>query len=166
MGRKSRDVNFVCIETPSGKINPSSSVKLLGCTVHESLKWNHHLVGDRTDVKRALNTENGGYHENKNLLGFKNRKMITEGLLMSKASYLRLLWCGCAASVRRELQVLQNGVARMVTRRDWSTPTRDLLHQCGWLSISQLGIYHSLLQVHKVKSSKGPTYLYNMHHGE
>ena len=92
--------------------------------------------------------------------------MIPEGLFMSNASFLRSLWCGCAASVRRELQVLQNGVARMATRRDWSKPTRDLLHQCGWLSISQLGIYHSLLQVHKVKSSKGPTYLYNMHHGE
>ena len=167
MGRKSRDyVNSVHIETQLGSINPSSSVKLLGCSVHESLKWNNHLVGDSTSVKAALNRRIGSIMKMKKLVGFKTRKMIAEGVFMSKASYLISLWCGCATNIKKELQILQNKVARIVTRRDWSTPTRDLLRQCGWLSISQLGIYHSLLQVHKVKLSKRPSYLHNMHHGE
>ena len=58
-----------------------------------------------------------------------------------------------------------NKVARIVTRLDWSTSTKDLLSQCGWLSINQLIFYHSVLQLNKVKLSGTPRYLYNMHSG-
>ena len=64
---------------------------------------------------------------------------------------------------KRSLQIIMNKVARVVTRLDWSTPARELLAQCGWLSVNQLIFYHSVLQVHKVKLSKTTKYLYIMH---
>ena len=56
-------------------------------------------------------------------------------------------------------------VARAVTRHDWSVSTKELLLQCGWLSVGlhQLVFYHSVLLVFKVRQSRGPQYLYNMH---
>jgi len=92
--------------------------------------------------------------------------MIAEGLFMSKLNYLIPLWSGCGTGLKRDLQKIQNRVCRVVTRSDWSTPTEELLRQCGWLSVNQLGIYHSVLLVHKTKLSEKPLYLHKMHHEE
>ena len=89
--------------------------------------------------------------------------MIAEGIIVSKLSYLISLWGGCGVGLRRSLQVIMNKAARVVTRLDWSTPTRELLSQCGWLSVNQLIFYHSVLQLHKVRLSGTPKYLFTMH---
>ena len=65
----------------------------------------------------------------------------------------------------RILQTIQNKMARAVARVDWTTPTKEVFHQCGWLSVNQLAIYHSILLVYKVKASKQPKYLSNMFMG-
>ena len=65
--------------------------------------------------------------------------------------------------MRRSLKVNLNRAARVVTRLDWSTPTNDLMSQCGWVSINQLIFYHSVLQLHKVRYTGSPMYLYTMH---
>ena len=93
---------------------------------------------------------------------FKNRKIIAEGILISKLSYLIALWGGCSSYLMRSLQIIQNKAARVVTKLDWSTPTGDLLRQCGWLSVHQLAVYHSVLMVYKVMNTQSPAYLYNM----
>ena len=71
------------------------------------------------------------------------------------------VWGGCSA-VLKSLQIIQNKVARVVTKLDWSTSTELLLRQMGWLSVNQLIFYHSLLLVYKMKMSQRPRYLVNM----
>ena len=78
-------------------------------------------------------------------------------------SYLITLWGGCGAGLRKSLQVILNKADRVVTRLDWTTSTKELLSQCGWLSVDQLIFYHSVLQLHKVRLSRTPMYLYTMH---
>ena len=60
------------------------------------------------------------------------------------------------------LQVIQNKVARVVMMMSWSTPTRELLAACGWLSVRQLAMYHTVLVVHKVLQVGSPLYIANM----
>ena len=48
----------------------------------------------------------------------------------------------------------------MVTKRNIYTPVRELLQQCGWLSINQLIFFHNVLQVFKTRETKRPGYLY------
>ena len=78
---------------------------------------------------------------------------------MSVLAYLIPLWGGCEDYLVRALQVLQNRAARQVTKLSWFTPTRQLLHQCGWLSIKQLIYYHSALTVFRITKSRSPFYL-------
>ena len=68
----------------------------------------------------------------------------------------------CAKYLLKSLQVIQNRTARTVTRLGWETPTEELLRQCGWLSVYQLSVYHSVLLVYKVVQNKSPQYLYSM----
>ena len=73
------------------------------------------------------------------------------------------MWGGCASGLKNSLQVMQNRAARLVTRCDWTTPVKNFLLQCGWLSVNQLIYYHSVLLVFIVKQSRVPKYLYTMH---
>ena len=60
----------------------------------------------------------------------------------------------------RRMQVLQNKVLRMKCKNyDLKTPTADLLKLCGDLSVQQLGVFHTLLQVYKTINNGKPGYL-------
>ena len=58
--------------------------------------------------------------------------------------------------------MIQNKVARVVTRLDWSTPTKVLLSQLGWLRINHLVFYHSVLIIYKVKKERSPKNIHSM----
>ena len=111
---------------------------------------------------KSLNTRLGATKNIKNLATFKNRKMIAEGIFMSKLSYLIALWGGCGAVLKKSLQMIQKKVARAVTRINWSTPAGKLLHQFGWLRVIQLIFYHSVLLIFKVKLGQTPRYVHSM----
>ena len=71
-------------------------------------------------------------------------------------AYTISVWGGTEAYVIRAVQVMQNKVARSITKLSWFTPTNRLLLQCNWLSIKQQIFYHTVLQVwkvHKVQTS-------------
>ena len=93
---------------------------------------------------------------------FKTRKMIADGIFMSKLIYLIALWGGSAKYVMEPLQKAQNRAARIVTKLDWGTPSALLLKQCGWLSVQQLVVYHSVVLVFKIILSESPKYLHSM----
>ena len=60
----------------------------------------------------------------------------------------------------RRLQVLQNRVLRIKCQNyNLNTPTADLVKSCGDLSVHQLGVFHTLLQVFKIINSGQPVYL-------
>ena len=159
-----RDKAQVNILTPSTLIKPSKTEKLLGCLVQDNLKWTEYIRDHKEgNLIKSLNTRLGALKKIRKVAGFKNRKMIAEGIIISRLSYLISVWGGCGAGLRRSLQVILNGAARVVTRLDWGTSTKDLLSQCGWLSVNQLIFYHSVLQLHKVRLSGSPMYLYTMH---
>ena len=85
----------VQIVTPTAVIKPSRTEKLLGCWVQDDLKWGEHLRDSTENLIRSLNTRLGALKKIRKIASFKNRKMIAEGIFMSKLSYLILLWGGC-----------------------------------------------------------------------
>ena len=93
---------------------------------------------------------------------FQTRKMIANGLFMSKLLYLIPLWGGCEEFLIKALQVVQNKAARFVANKGQLTSTKMLLKECGWLSVSQLVFYHSVILLFKVKRAEQPTYIFGM----
>ena len=153
---------LVEIRTPTEIIKPSKCEKLLGGWIHQDLKWDEHIRDNEESLMRTLNSRLGALKMVAKVASFKNRKLIAEGIFMSKLTYLISLWGGCAKYLMKSLQVIQNRAARTVTRLGWDTPTRELLRQCGWLSVHQLSVYHSVLLVYKVVQTKSPQYLSSM----
>jgi hypothetical protein len=152
----------VVINTPLKNIEPSESEKLLGCWLHQDMKWGEHLQDNDESLIRSLNSRVGAIKMVCRVANFKTRKMIADGVFMSKLTYLIALWGGSADQLMKPLQKAQNKAARAVTKLDWNTPVRILLHQCGWLSVHQLAVYHSVVMVYKVMQTESPRYLFSM----
>ena len=92
---------------------------------------------------------------------FRTRKMLANGMIMSKLIYVIQVY-GCASDyLLQSLQVQQNHAARIVTRLGWGTDTKKLLGQIGWLSVKQLYAYHSLITVFKLLHTGKPGYFKN-----
>ena len=161
--RKKRNPNVhVQLTTPAKVIAPSSSEVLLGATIHQDMKWAEHIQDSKESLLRSLSTRIGALKVIGRIASFKNRKLIANGIFLSKLSYLIALWGGCSQDLLKSLQILQNKAARIVTKLDWDTPTSVILKQCGWLSVHQLVEYHSVLMVYKVLKTKQPKPLHSM----
>ena len=162
LSRGKKNEPKVKITTPTEVIEQSESEKLLGAWLHEDMKWAEYIMNSSESLVRSLGSRVGALKKVSQVASFRNRKLIANGIFMSKLLYLIPLWGGSAKYLIRVLQVLQNKAARAVTKLDWFTPTSELLKQCGWVSVNQLSIYHSVVQVFKVLQDKSPKYLHSM----
>ena len=115
---------------------------MLGGIIHQNLKWTEHIQDNEESLMKCLTKRLYGLYQICKVANFKTRKMVAEGIFMSKLIYLMPLWGGCELYLIRSLQVIQNKAARAVTKSGWYTSTKDLLQQCGWLSVNQLIAYH------------------------
>ena len=86
--------------------------------------------------------------------------MIANGVFMSNLVCLIPLWSGCSDFLLTFLQIIQNRAARTVTKLNFNTRTEVLLNQLGWLSVRQLSVYHSLVQIFKTNQEKKPAYFH------
>ena len=154
--------NFgISLDTGSEVIEPISEERLLGGTVSSNLKWNCLIRDSKQSLTSVLTSRINALSKVTRSSGFKNRKLIANGVVMSQVTYLIQLYGGCSEFLLSALQVLQNRAARLVTRLGWWTPTATLLLQCGWLSIRQTVVYHSILLLFKAKQNRKPEYLYS-----
>ena len=85
-------------------IEPSESEKLLGCWLHQDMKIVEHLQNSEESLLGALNKRIGALKILGRVANFKTRKMIADGILMSKLIYLIELWGGSSKSLLEALQ--------------------------------------------------------------
>ena len=158
--RVNRDTSNITINTPTAIITPSKVERLLGAQVHHDMHWREHLVDSDDSLLKSLTKRAGAMKKISRAASFKTRKMIANGIFMSKLIYLMPVWMGCEDYLVNALQVCVNKVARFVTRLDIFTPTSVLMQQCGWLPVRQLMAYHSLTLLHKTMKNQAPLYLF------
>ena len=150
----------ITLDTGDKIIEPQDTEKLLGGFISNDLSWKENIRDNNKSLFRVLTSRINALSKVCRISDFKTRKMIANGIVISKFIYLIQLWGGCQQYLLIFLQKLQNRAARMVTKRNIYTPVRELLQQCGWLSINQLIFFHNVLQVFKTRETKRPGYLY------
>ena len=158
--RRHMDTSQVTITTPTAIISPSKVENLLGAHIHQDMHWKEHLMENENSVIKNLNKRLGALKKISSNASFKTRKMIANGLYISKLIYLMPVWMGCEDYLSMALQVNMNKVARWVTKLDIYTPTSVLMQQCGWMPVRQLMAYHSIVLLHKTLRNQKPHYLF------
>ena len=156
----------ISLATPNTMIQSTSAEQLLGCTIHQDLKWSDYVLNGGNSLVKNLSKRINALKMISPVANFKTRKMVAEGIFMSKLIYLIQVWGGCEAYLLKVLQSLQNKAARSVTKLGWNVSTEMLLGQCGWLSVKQLVFYHSVSLVHNVLMTGVPEYIYELYQEE
>ena len=91
-----KDSRLVVIRTPTKVIQPSESEKLLGCWVHEDMKFAEHIANSKESLLCSINQRIGALKLIAKVANFKTRKMIANGIFLSKIIYLIQVWGGCS----------------------------------------------------------------------
>ena len=149
----------IFLDTGDELINPIKSEKLLGGFITNDFTFNEHLKDNEKSVFRSLTSRVNALAKVSKIASFRTRKMIADGVLISKILYLIQWWGGTHKYLINFPQKLQIRAAHLVTKLGWRTPpTAVLLAQCGWLSVNQMVHFHSLTLVYKIKLDKKPEY--------
>ena len=89
-------------------------------------------------------------------------KCISEGWFQSVLVYCLPLFGGCQQYELEDLQIIQNKIARIVTRSQQRTHREDMFNQLKWLTVRQLVAYHTLITVYRIRSTGEPGGLYKI----
>ena len=152
---RSQSANLVSIETGTDEIKPTSTVRLLGCHLQENLKWTQHIRDNEENLIKSLNQRLHAVSKISQISSFKTRKMIANGIFHSKLVYMINIWSSCSKELIQALQIIQNRVAKMITR-NWDNKNVENLQQIGWLSVAQLAFHQSVVMLHQVKVKQIP----------
>ena len=158
-------------------IEESSSEKLLGVIINNTLTWKHHLYGDEENdgLIPILGKRIGVLKRLRKFIPDLRFKQITSGLFTSKLCYCLNLWGGIwdipgsyneqqwnrttiTKKDMNRLQVLQNKVMRIQTSDSFRTPTSTLLQKTRQLSIHQMVAYHTAVQTYNIEKNRAPRY--------
>lgn len=135
--------------------DPQKSETLLGCCIQADLKWHKQVHQLQGKLKKRL----AGLAHIKFILPLSTRKIVSEGMFCSVLVYCLPLFGGCDVQEIKDLQVLQNKAARIVTHSPLRAVREQMCNELGWLTVKQLVTYHTLLTVYRVRQTKEPEYL-------
>ena len=160
-------------------VKNTTSEKLLGIVVNNTVTWHHQLHGDGDNpgLLPTLSKRVGILRKLRKVTPDRKFRQLVSGLFTSKMMYGATVWGGVwgipgdlsdgnlvktsiSKSDMRKLQVLQNKVMRLETRLPTGTPTSVLLEKTGNLSVHQLIAYYSMTQVYKIIINKQPHHHY------
>ena len=154
--------NFgIVLDTGQEVIEPVDNEKLLGAQVSNDFKFDNHIRENKTSMLNILMSRINALRKISFISTFKTRKMIAEGIIISKIIYVITVYGSCSEYLLSCLQIVQNTAARCVTRLRWNTQVSVLLLQCGWLSVRQMVFFHTMVQVFKTRLERKPVYLYD-----
>ena len=141
-----------------GFVLEESEVKcetLLGIEIDFNLMW-HSQIGK---LLQKLKDRLAGLAHVKFVLPYQLRKSVSEALFNSVLGYCIPLYGGCNLGELRDLQVLQNRAAQLVTHSPPRAVRKPMYDMLDWLTVNQLVRYHTLLAVYRIRTSQEPEYL-------
>ena len=122
---------------------------LLGCKIRGDLKWNDQV---NSLVKKLISRLNALRHL-RYCCPYSLKKSIAEAIFNSTLVYCLPVFGGLDKNDIKTLQILQNKAAPLHAKRT------KLFDNLGWLTISQMISYHTVLTIQKVRVQREPEHL-------
>ena len=129
---------------------------LLGCYIESGLKWTKQV----RYLVTKLRTKLVALAHLRNAAPYPVRKTIAVGIFNSVLTYCLPVFGECGTNNLKELQVLQNKAAQLVTHSPPRAARVLMYKKLDWLTVHQLVSYHTLISVFKTRKSREPEYLY------
>ena len=160
------------------RIEESSSEKLLGLIINNTMTWQDHLHGNKENkgLLSKLSQRAGLIRKLSHLMPPKQLRTMSNGIFFSLLSYgIRVYGSVSGLSMYAEgtgryqaltredshqIQRIMNVVLRSLTKLSKDTPIRVLLESSGFLSFHQICAYFTINTAHRIIQNKEPTRLY------
>ena len=165
------------ISVDGKEVVESNSEKLLGVVLNNHLTWKNHLYGDKENkgLVPQLSQRLGMLKRLSRFMSKEKLQYFSTGIFYSKLSYCLPVfgnifgldnykqenrkYYSFTVKDKNNLQVLQNKLNKLLLTADYNTPTEDLLHQTGSLSIHQMVAYQTAVSTYKIVKSGKPSYI-------
>ena len=123
--------------------------------MESNLKWHAQIDKLVKKLKKRL----VGLVTLKYIVPYHTRNTITLGMFNSVLVYCLPVFGGCDKTEIKQLQVLQNKAAQIVTHSPPRAERVVIYNKLNWLTVNQLVSYHTLLTVFKIRQCGEPEYL-------
>ena len=110
---------------------------------------------------KRLKTSLAALMKIRNIAPLSVRKTIFEGIFNSVLTYCISLWGGLNKKELDDLQVMQNKALRFVLNKPPRSSRSEMFDESGFMTVRQLIVYHTTLNVYKIKQCKEPEYLFS-----
>ena len=148
-------------------IQDSKYMRVLGSNIAQNMLWKTHLEAGKKALLPQARKTLGLLRHLGNLIPYRSRRNLANGLILSKLSYLMPLWGTAADAHIRKAQVLLNATARWVTGLRKSTKIITLMTAINWMTIKEQIYVSTLLQTWKlVHLERPPRMLESMYIGQ
>ena len=175
-----REDHLIKITVCEKEVTESNHERLLGLGLCNNLTFHDYLFGlegnkDFPGLFKQLSQRVGLLAQVARFLPSHRMHAIANGLFFSKVIYCLQVFgtnwglenmdeverrsVSFTKQQCRILQILENKVLRIITKRKYDTPIKQLLEDSGYMSIHQLIAYHTLLTVFKVIMTGEPVHL-------
>ena len=134
--------------------------RLLGGNISQDLSWRLHLETVEKPILPNLRKQLGVLAHLGPNIPQSSRKILAEGLVLSRMKYLLPLWGGTVSKYQKKIQVVLNRAARCVNGIGRRASSRNLLLETGWLSGRELAKYFSLSELWWNIHLKTPCYMH------
>ena len=134
--------------------------RLLGVQISDDANFHYHVEDFGESVIKQLKqrlrvlrkvTDGGDYNQ---------RKILTQGLFMSKLTYCLSVWSGVPQTLRDKLTVLQNDALRLIHKKKRTDRLIPMYKQSNILQFHKLCTYFDQVQLYNIIKTKTPFSLY------
>lgn len=147
-------------------IKHQPTIKILGLTLSEDLKYDEHLFKGKKSLIRSVNIKNALLKSLKPLIPLKNLQQVGNSLVNSTLLYAAPVWGLTTKSNIQKVQSSQMKVVRTITGKKWSKGKLEhrqtSLDSIGWPNVMQIITASSLNVVKKASCNQSSEGINNM----
>ena len=134
------------------------SVKCLGVDIDENITWEIHIQSIRLKVSRNI----AAPRKVKKLFSRKNLVSLYRALIEPYFIYCSIVWDNISETLEKQLQVLQNRAARIITGAPLLKSSSLILAELNWMNIKEMREKQKAIMMYKIVYGLAPEYLTEM----
>ena len=148
------------VDTPQfligdAQVENVDQTKYLGVIIDKNLNWAEHIKSVRTKVSRGI----GFLKYSRKFLPRNTLSKMYRGIVEPHFRYCCSVWGNCGVTRLQTLQKLQNRAARIVTRSNFDSSAKPLIHNLKWPTISDIIRSETATIMYKSLNGLAPEYL-------
>ena len=157
---RNRTISKSQVNVAGASIPLSTSLKLLGVHLHNSLNFSKHV----TSVSKSCHFHLRALRHIRPTLDLDAAKLIGHALVSSRLDYCNSILYGAPELSISKLQRVQNALARVVLQKNSATSAGPLLNSLHWLPVHSRINFKIATITYKLLHSQSPGYLASMLH--